>query len=157
MGAWVNSTTKPQYYPKKSMEYCLEMLIFTDLVPLEIVIKKIYCIYIFIFIFIFIYIGHLFVKHDLALICLDTRGRKKQRKSGRERVKEDLFPHAQRRLHTWMCTYAHTRRPTRTYTHTNTNTHTHGFYCCHWKQCVRLRLRDSFGRVIGELAVVRWS
>ncbi len=57
----------------------MEMLIFTDLVPLEIVIKKIY-IYIYIFIFISIYIGHLFVKHDLALICVDTRGRKKQRK-----------------------------------------------------------------------------
>lgn len=45
------------------MEYCLEMLIFTDLVPLEIVIKK---IYIYLYVYLYLYIGHLFVKHELA-------------------------------------------------------------------------------------------
>lgn len=74
---------------KKSMEYYLEMLIFfTDLIPLEIVIKKIYM-----HIYIFIYIGYLFVKHDLALICVDTGRRKKQGKlEERERIKGHIPP-----------------------------------------------------------------
>jgi len=38
----------------------------------------------------------------------------------------------------------------RTHLHTHRHTHTcHGFY--HRKQCVRLRLRGSFGRVTGAL------
>lgn len=106
------------------------MLIFTDVVPLEIGIKKIYIyIYIFIFIFIYIYIGHLFVKHDLALLCVDTRGRNKQRKRVEERIKEYLFlPH--RGLSTHNCAQMHKRTDTRIYTHRHTHK-CHGFYCSH--------------------------
>ncbi len=102
------------------MEYCLEMLIFTDLVPLEIVIKK---IYIYIFIFIFIYIGHLFVKHDLALICVDRREKEAEKKRGRDRIKEDLFlPHRGFHTSVRICAHmeTHSHIHTRTYTHTDT-------------------------------------
>lgn len=125
MGMWVNSTTKLQYHPKKSMEYCLEMLIFTDLVPLEIVIKKIYIyIYIHIHIYIYLYIGHLFVKHDLALSGVDTRGRKKQRKSGRE-SKRRPTPPTQRSFHT---RETHIHAPD-TQAHTDTHTPWLFFVC----------------------------
>lgn len=66
----VNNQT--QFDQNKLVGYSLEVLIFTDAVPLQIGIKK---IYIYISIYIFIYIGHLFNKHDLALICVDTRGK----------------------------------------------------------------------------------
>lgn len=135
MGLCVNPKTKLQYYPppppqkKKSMEYYLEMLIFfTDLIPLEIVIKKIYM-----HIYIFIYIGYLFVKHDLALICVDTGRRKKQGKlEERERIKGHIPP-TQRSPRTWTSTTVHTQ------THTLTHTYAMAFNCDHWRRCVRLR------------------
>ena len=83
-------------------------------------------IYIYLYLYLYLYIGHLFVKHDLALICVDTRGRKKQRKSGRERIKEDLFlPHRGVSTHMNVHISARTRRPTHTYTHASAHRHTH--------------------------------
>lgn len=76
--------------------------------------KDIYIyLYSYSYLYLCIYIGHLFVKHNLDLTGVDTRGRKKQRKSGRDRIKEDLFLSC-RGASTQMRTH---EKPTYTYTH----------------------------------------
>lgn len=91
------------------------LIFFTDLIPLEIVIKKIYM-----HIYIFIYIGYLFVKHDLALICVDTGRRKKQGKLEERTDKRTYSSHTEESPH--MNEHHRAHADTHTYTHIR-----HGF------------------------------
>lgn len=103
-------------------------------------------------IYIFIYIGYLFVKHDLALICVDTRRRKKQGKlEERERIKGHSS-HTEESLH--MNEHHRAHADTHTYTHTHTPwlltaTTGDGVYVCGRGRGA------SFGRMTDEFAVVR--